>query len=72
MNATQDQENSPSFYVSESTKRTVRFSFWPSGTALHVSVELAPADALRLAKQLTDSVDKLPRVAEASDLGIAA
>lgn len=64
-------EKSPTFYVSESTGR-VRVSLWPDASSLHVSMSLDVAAALRLAKKLTEAVERLPRVAEASDLGIAA
>lgn len=65
-------EKTPHFYVSQTTERTVRLSVWPEGSSLHVSMALEPAAAISLAKQLMDAVNKLPRVAEASDLGIAA
>ena len=59
------------FYVS-GDKDHVCASFWPADIAMHLSINLAPADALRLAKHLTEAVAALPRVADASDLGIAA
>lgn len=61
---------SPAFWVSVD-QRKLSLSFWPRDVGLHVSVDLTERDARSLAKKLLDAADGLPRVAEASDLGIA-
>jgi hypothetical protein len=66
-----DDKGTAHFYISGDKDR-VRASFWPADSSLHLSINLAPADALRLAKHLTEAVASLPRVAEASDLGLVA
>ncbi len=66
-------EHSPSYFVSESSnKANIRLSLWPADSNLHVSMEFSAADALKLAKRIEDQANKLPRVAEASDLGLVA
>lgn len=62
---------SPMFYVSEH-KGDLHLSFWASETAIHISFDLTEAEARRLAASLLAQADKLPRVASAADLGIAA
>jgi hypothetical protein len=66
-------KKAPQFYVStNSDKRTIRVSFWPAGTDMHVSMEMSPEDALSLIKSVTREIDAMPRIASAADLGIAA
>ena len=62
------------FYVSDDTKGGVTLMFWPRGMSggLSVTTGLTPKEALKLATDLQTIVAKLPRVAEASDLGLVA
>lgn len=64
-------KTAPSFYVSE-YKGDVHLSFWSGESALHISLDFPEAEARRLAASLIAQADKLPRVASAADLGIAA
>jgi hypothetical protein len=67
------EANHTAFYVSGDPKGTVSVMMWPRGhSGMNVTISLDPRAALRLAQNLRDAVEKLPRVAEASDLGIAA
>ncbi len=66
-----DNKTAPTFYVSE-YKGAVHLSFWPDETALHLSMDFSEGEARRLAAMLIAQADKMPRVASAADLGIAA
>lgn len=64
-------KTAPKFYVSE-YKGAVHLSFWPGETEMHLSMDFSEAEARRLAAMLIAQADKMPRVASAADLGIAA
>jgi len=65
------KEQSPRFYVSEH-RGQVSLLMFPSGCNMHLSMQFGEAEARRLAASLIAQADKLPRIAEAGDLGIAA
>lgn len=52
-----------SFYTSSDTKGGITLMLWPTGMSggMSATVCLTPADALRLAKELQATVDKMPR-----------
>ena len=64
-------KTAPTFYVSEH-KGEVHLSFWPAESAIHISIDLPEAEARRLAASLLAQADRMPRIASAADLGIAA
>lgn len=70
--------NETHFYVSHDTRRNeetrIRISLWPEtdSNCMHVSAGLTPSQAIALAKDLTASVARLPRVASEADLGLRA
>jgi hypothetical protein len=49
-----------------------RLTVYIGGDSLHSTLSLSASAAERLAKELVDTVNKLPRIAEASDLGLVA
>lgn len=67
-----EHDHGTSFYTSISQQR-VTLMLWPTGHTgtISTTVYLSPKEARRLAAELIEMVDKLPRVAEAADLGIA-
>jgi len=66
-----DKKTAPTFYVSDH-KDGIHLSFWPAESAIHISLDFPEAEARRLAAALIAQADKLPRIASAADLGIAA
>lgn len=66
-----DQKTAPTFYVSD-RKGGISLMFWPPESGICVSLEFPEAEARRLAAALIAEADKLPRIASAADLGIAA
>ncbi len=66
-----DKKTAPTFYVSD-REGSIVLMFWPAESSICISLDFPEAEARRLAAALIAQADKLPRIASAADLGLAA